>query len=237
MAVAVSLCGSLQLVQARSKKTSGVKGLNNLVIAFKPKVDANGYISLHDCPRLIDNVKVDVTSDESGDYLVAVSMAGKTMDTFRCESTGADVHFVDANFDGYYDFVVGPATSRNYSQLYLWDSIKQCYYHAQANDGLNGYMLLNPDKKQWVIRGSSSYCSLYYTIFKWEGGREVDIESLIAISDSMMFHEYGVQRYYTIIKGADFENISKNLKKQTNSKAKLPKYWKTIIDTFNTTVK
>ena len=73
----------------------------------------------------------------------------------------------DANFDGYYDIFIGPATSRNYSNLYLWDTKKQWFYHAVSPDNLNGHFILNPARKQWVSAGSSSYCSMYYTIFRF----------------------------------------------------------------------
>ena len=132
---------------------------NKIMKAPKPKVDAKGYFYLKNCPRSIPNVKVTADLDDLGQYVVKVYIKGNLIDTFKCMSTNGEVRFVDANFDGYYDFIVGPVESRNYSQLYLWDSKKQWFYHAVATDDLNGYLLLNPAKKQWVSRGSSSYCS------------------------------------------------------------------------------
>lgn len=216
---------------------ANAKGYDNALKAPKPKVDAKGYFSLQDCPRSIPNVEVTTELEDDGRYLVNISINGVKMDKIYSNASTGDVRFVDGNFDGYYDILVGPATSRNYSMLYLWDIKNQFFYLANTTDDLNGYFLLNPARKQWVGRGSSSYCSLYYTIFKWEDGKEVDIESLIHISDSMVFHEYGVKKFYTVIKGGDFENVSRNLKMHTNKKSALSKVWLTIIAEFDKYIK
>ena len=210
---------------------------NSILKARKPKTDANGYYSLLDCPRSIPKVNVAVDKNEFDDYTVKVYIASNLVDTFRCQSTSDDVRFVDANFDGYYDIFIGPATSRNYSNLYLWDTKKQWFYHAVSPDNLNGHFILNPARKQWVSAGSSSYCSMYYTIFSWDDDKEMDIESLIEISDPTARGEYGVSRRYTVIKGGDFEKITPNRKMHTNKRSSLPRRWQIILKEFNKHIK
>ena len=206
---------------------------NSVLKAPKPKTDTKGYYSLLDCPQSLPNVEVITEQNDNGSYAVKVLIKGKQVDTFTCESTSDDVRFVDANFDGYYDLFIGPATTRNYSHLYMWDTKKQWFYQAVSPDNLNGHFILNPAKKQWVSAGSSSYCSMYYTIFYWDDDKEVDIESLIDISEPTAHKEYGVQRRYTVIKGGDFENVTKNRKQHTNRKSALPKKWRTILKEFD----
>lgn len=219
------VCGSSITVDAQN--------YDSVLKARKPKTDANGYYSLLKCPTSLSYVKVTTEQKDNGSYNVKVFIKGNPVDSFTCESTSDDVRFVDANFDGYYDIFIGPATSRNYSNLYLWDSKKQWFYHAVSPDNLNGHFILNPARKQWVSAGSSSYCSMYYTIFRWDDDKEVDIESLIEISDPTAHGEYGVQRRYTIIKGGDFENIATSRKMHTNKKSALPKQWRIILMEFN----
>ena len=78
---------------------------------------------------------------------------------------------------------------------------------------------------------------MYYTIFRWDDDKEVDIESLIDISDPTAHKEYGVQRRYTVIRGGDFENIAPNRKLHTNRTSALPKQWRTILNEFDKYIK
>lgn len=210
---------------------------NSILKAPKPKTDVKGYYSLLDCPRSIPKVNVNIAKNEFDYYTVKVYIADNLVDTFRCKSTSDDIRFVDGNFDGYYDIFIGPATSRNHSNLYLWDTKKQWFYCAVPSDYLNGHFILNPVRKHWVSAGSSSYCSMYYTIFRWDDDKEVDIESLIDISDPTAYGEYGVKRRYTIINGGDFEKITPNRKMHTNKKSSLPKRWQIILKEFNKHIK
>lgn len=219
------VCGSSMTIDSQN--------YNSILKAPKHKTDAKGYYSLLDCPRSIPKVKVNIAKNEFDCYTVKVFITDNLVDTFRCHSTSDDVRFVDANFDGYYDIFIGPATSRNHSSLYLWDAKKQWFYCAVPSDNLNGHFILNPAKKQWVSAGSASYCSMYYTIFRWDDDKEVDIESLIDISDPTAHGEYGVKRRYTVIHGGDFDNIAPNRIMHTNKKANLPKVWKTILSEFD----
>ena len=223
--------------QAQKNNSAKSKKMNSVLRAPKPKTNAQGFVNLLDCPRSIPNVKVDITTNEFGSYDVKVYLLGKLNDSFRCESTSDDVRFVDANFDGYYDIFIGPATSRNYSNLYLWDPQKMWFYKVVSKDNFNGYFLLNPAKKEWYSRGSSSYCSLYYERFYLDDDITVVTESLIDINDPKAHGEYGVRRRYTIIKGNDYENIAANRKQETNRLRNLPKQWQTIINAFDKAIK
>ena len=231
----VSVCGFVTMARV-TKKTAG-KNLNSLVKAPKPKVDANGYYSLLDCPKSIPGVKVTTTQDKYSSFKVKVFMNEVQVDSFISAASSGDVRFVDANFDGYYDIFVGPATSRNYSHLYLWDTKKQFFYHVQATDDLNGYILLNPAKKQLVSRGSSCYCSMYYTIFSLDDDKEVDHETLVEITDPTAYYGYGVKKRYSIFYGDGSDTKNARKKSDTNKKSKLPLKWRKILNSYNTLIK
>lgn len=235
--IVLCLLGMAFGAQAKKSRTKSAKGLNKLVVATTPKVDANGYYSLLKCPDKNDNIKVTATKHGDDSYKVDIFLGGKQVASEVCEATSDDVRFVDANFDGYYDVFIGPASSRTYNALFLWNPQEQKYNKAKVNDNLNGYFLLNPAKKVWVGRGSASYCSEYYTEFKWQGDQQVDAETLIEITDPTVYSDYGVHRRYTVIKGGDCDNVAKNRKQQTNKRASLPKKWRTSIKAFDSFLK
>ena len=109
--------------------TVDAQNYDSVLKVRKPKTDAKGYYSLLKCPTSLPDVKVKTEQNDNGSYDVKVFIKGNPVDSFTCESTSDDVRFVDANFDDYYDIFIGPATSRNYSNLYLWNSQKQCFFH------------------------------------------------------------------------------------------------------------
>ena len=151
--------------------------------------------------------------------------------TFNLEVTSGDLYYLDANFDGNMDILVGPAASRNYSTILLWDDTKGEFVPMEG-DYLNGNFMVNPSKKILVGQGSGSYCSEYYTCYVWQGNRLVTTETLIEINDPNAYKEYGVTRRYTVVKGDNLDNIAANKKVQTNKKSKLPAEWRTILKEY-----
>ena len=160
---------------------------------------------------------------------------GDSLDTELAEhittSMRVDLYYLDANFDGNMDILVGPAASRNYSTILLWDDNKGEFVPMEGNP-LNGNFLVNPGKKFLVGQGSGSYCSEYYTRYTWQGNRLVATESLIEITDPKAYREYGVKRRYTVVEGDNFDNVAANKKIETNKKSQLPAQWRTILASY-----
>ena len=198
---------------------------------LQPKTDKRGFYSLVDCPTSLSFIKVASEEQEDGSYKVSIYRGRELSQTFNFEVTSSDLYYLDANFDGYMDILVGPAASRNYSTILLWND-KMGEFVPMNGDYLNGNFIVNPSKKILVDQGSASYCSEYYTRYEWQGNRLVPTETLIEINDPNAYKEYGVKRRYTVVKGDNYNNIAANKKVETNKKSKLPAEWRTILAEF-----
>ncbi|MBO4723596.1 MAG: hypothetical protein J5629_11820 [Muribaculaceae bacterium] len=198
---------------------------------LQPKTDKYGFYSVVDCPTSLSFIKAATEQQEDGSYNVNIYRGRELSQSFNFEVTSGDLYYLDANFDGNMDIFVGPAASRNYSTILLWDD--NLGEFSPMNDGyLNGNFLVNPIKKFLVGQGSASYCSEYYTRYVWKGNRLVVTETLIEITDPNAYKEYGVKRRYTLIKGDNLDKIAANKKVETNNKSKLPAEWRTILKEY-----
>ena len=199
--------------------------------SLQPKTDKHGFYNVVDCPTSLSFIKATSESQYDGSYKVSIYRGRTLAQTFNLEVTSDDLYYLDANFDSNMDIFVGPAASRNYSTILLWDDNKG-EFAPMEGDVLNGTILVNPSKKLLVSLGSGSYCSEYYTRYAWVGNRLVTTETLIEITDPKAYKEYGVNRRYTIVKGNNLDNIAHNKKLETNKKSKLPAEWRSIIASF-----
>lgn len=204
----------LLAVMCGGSATIDAQNYNSILKSRNPKTDVNGYYNLLDCPQSLPNVKV-TEADDDGTMTVIIN--GNEVNKLTCVTSSYDVRFVDANFDGYYDLLIGPAIAREYSYLYLWDSKKQSFCPAIE---LNGDYIINPAKKQWASATPLSYCLTDFDIFRFEGNEIVYIESLNENSNP----ERGLWRY-TISQG-DLTKL------ETNKKSRLPKRWRIILKEF-----
>lgn len=194
------------------------------------KTDKYGFYSVLSCPTSLSFLKAASEQEEEGTYTVNIYRGRNLSQSFNLEVTSGDLHFFDANFDGNIDIMAGPATSREYSAILLWDESKKEFV---ANEGyLNGNFLVNPTKKIIVGQGSGSYCSEYYTRYIWHGQKLVPIETLVEITDPKAYAEYGVKCRYTLVVSDNFDNIKANKTYETNKKSKLPKEWLDILAAY-----
>ncbi|MBQ9586038.1 MAG: hypothetical protein IJR20_08600 [Muribaculaceae bacterium] len=199
--------------------------------SLQPKTDKHGFYSVVDCPTSLSFIKASTEEQDDGSYNVNIYRGKELSQTFNLEVTSGDLYYLDANFDGSMDILVGPAASRNYSTILLWDD-KKGEFIPMEGSVLNGNMLVNPSKKILVSQGSGSYCSEYYTIYKWKGNKLITSETLVEITDSKAYKEYGVKRHYTVVKGDNLDKIATNKKLETNKKSKLPTEWRNILSAF-----
>lgn len=204
----------------------------NKSASLQPKTDRHGFYSIQDCPTSLSFIKATSEEQNDGSYCVTIYRGREVSQTIYIDDvTSGDLYYLDANFDGSIDILVGPATSRNYSTILLWDN--NIGEFAPMEGGcLNGNFLVNPNKKFLVGQGSASYCSEYYTRYTWKGNQLVPTEILVEINDSKAYKEYGVKRRYTLVKGDNLDNIAANKKLETNKKSKLPSEWRTILDAY-----
>ena len=199
--------------------------------SLQPKTDKRGFYNVVDCPTSLSFIKAASEQQDGGTYKVSIYRGRELAQTFDLDVTSGDLYYLDANFDGNIDIFVGPAASRNYSTILLWDD-KSGEFVPMEGEVLNGTILVNPGKKFLVSLGSGSYCSEYYTRYTWQGNRLVATETLVEINDPKAYKEYGVKRRYTVVKGANLDNIAANKKVETNKKSSLPSEWRVIIASF-----
>ena len=195
-----------------------------------PATDKYGFYSVSDCPTSLSFIKASTEEQEDGSYNVNIYRGRELAQTINCEATSGTLHYFDANFDGNIDIMVGPAASRNYSTILLWDDEK---HEFVADEGtINGNLLVNPKKKFIAGQGSGSYCSEYYTRYIWHGNKLMPVETLVEINDPKAYAEYGVKCRYTIVVSDNCDNIKANKTYETNKKSKLPKEWLIILAAY-----
>ena len=199
---------------------------------FPVKTDKYGFYSVQSTPTSVAFIKASTEENEDGSRTVNIYRGRELAQSIVCDVTSGDLHFFDANFDGNLDIMVGPAESRNYSTILLWDDARGEFVAMEQSEPLNGYFMVDPKHKQLISVGSSSYCSMYYEVLQWKGKKLVAVESLIEISDPTAYGEYGVSRRYTIIKGNNFEKIKANLKSQVAKRSALPQQWKNRLNAY-----
>lgn len=199
---------------------------------FPVKTDKYGFYSVQSTPTSVAFIKAATEENENGSRTVNIYRGRELAQSIVCDVTSGDLHFFDANFDGNLDIMVGPAESRNYSTILLWDDARGEFVAMEQSEPLNGYFMVDPKRKQLISVGSSSYCSMYYEVLQWKGKKLVAVESLIEISDPTAYGEYGVSRRYTIIKGNNFEKIKANLKSQVAKRSALPQLWKNRLNAY-----
>lgn len=202
--------------------------------SFQAKVDKNGFYNVLDCPTSPSYFKATTEQNEDGSYNVNIYHGRQLAQTIKCDDvTSGDLHFLDANFDGDLDIVVGPATARNYSTILLWSDKKNQF--VPTGIGLNGYFLVNPKAKIWVGISSDGASSTIYSKHIWRGNKFEVAESLMVFSDPSEYALYGVTTKYTLIKGDDYYSPASVgcVKQRTNKRVKLPKEWQRILNSFD----
>lgn len=201
---------------------------------FQAPTDKNGFYKVLDCPTSPSYFKATAErNEEEGIFNVNIYHGRILAQTIKCDVTSGDMHFLDANFDGNLDIVVGPATARNFSTILLWsDKTKQ---FVPTGVGLNGYFLVNPKAKIWVGISSDGASSTLYSKHIWRGNKFEVAESLMVFSNPSEYALYGVTTKYTLIKGDDYYSPASVgcVKLRTNKLSKLPKQWQQIIDSFD----
>jgi len=200
---------------------------------FHAKTDKNGFYKVLDCSTTPSYFKATSEQNEDGSYNVKIYHGRQLAQTIKCDVTGKELYFLDANFDGNLDIVVGPATARNYSTILLWSDKKNEFVPTGVE--LNGYFLVNHKAKMWVGLSSNGASSTYYTKYIWKGNKLEVSETLMEFSDPKEYADYGVTTKYTLIKGDDYYSPASVgcVKQRTNKRVKLPKDWQHILNSFD----
>ena len=97
------------------------------------------------------------------------------------EVTRDDVHFLDANFDGKVDIMVGPGNDREFSLLFLWSPAKKSF--VQATDNLvpvfNGTLTFDVRHKDVLCYNAYGVGLMAITRYTWDGSDMIGQEKLV----------------------------------------------------------
>lgn len=180
--------------------TDGTSALTAPAIA----VDGNGLFTVQDCPTVNNHFAVAL---HMGEYTIAsadVLWDGVEVQTLHLSEEDAiarnEVHFLDANFDGCLDILIGPGTNREYSALFLWNVEENIFVRA-TNDGLsvfNGDFFYEPERMAVYRRTSSSFAETTYTLMTWQGSDLQSEETFLIVSDKSYYDSYHVTHRYTV---------------------------------------
>lgn len=211
---------------------------NEYMEATPPKTDANGFVKVLDCPTSFPNVRVDSKKAGDSEFELTVFIDGDEIQTIYCdlisysdEQDSRTVRFLDANFDGYIDMLIGPACPREYSALYLWDphlvEFGRASYNNDENNLLNGYFIFNPKTKTWYSFLAGGARMSGYEKLTWDDDNLRAVENVLMVSDPSNYREYGVKKKYTLYKGSS-ENPGRKIA-DSNSTKSLPADWQKAI--------
>lgn len=173
--------------------------------APRVEVNANGLFTVNDCPTTNDRFGVVFHDGEDG-----IESADILWDGVECQTVNFDaendcvtreiVHYLDANFDGYLDILLGAGSNREYSALLLWNEEENMFVRA-TNDGLlifNGDFFYEPERMAVYRRTSSSYAETTYTMMTWQGSDLQSEEVFLIIGDKSYYDNYHVTHRYTV---------------------------------------
>lgn len=163
-----------------------------------------GLYTVADCPTAHSVLDVQLHEGEFAIDMVKIYTNGMLIQSIPINEDDAivrkEVHFLDANFDGKVDILVGPGTNREYSALFLWSDDEQKFMRA-TNDGFNvfnGDFFYEPERMAVYRRTSSSFAETTYMMMVWQGTDLQSEETFLIIGDKSYYDSYHVTHCYTL---------------------------------------
>lgn len=171
------------------------------------ELDRYGLFTVEDCPTTHEVLEVTLQDGEYSIDKVMIYADGMLMQSVSIGDVGVTrhvVHFLDANFDGNVDILVGPGCNREYSALIMWDREENKFVRA-SNDGFtvfNGDFFYEPGRMAVYRRTSSSAFETTYTMMTWQGCDLQSEETFLQIApvryeDYHVTHRYTVRNYFS----------------------------------------
>lgn len=168
------------------------------------QLDEYGLFTVADCPTTHDVLEVKLHEGEYCIDRVDIYADGMLMQSIPISEEDAItrkvVHFLDANFDGNVDILIGPGCNREYSTLIVWDREENLFTRA-TNDGFtvfNGEFYYEPSRMAVYRMTSSSAFETTYTFLTWQGTDLQSEELFLQVFDKSYYDYYHVKHRYTI---------------------------------------
>ena len=167
-------------------------------------LDQYGLFTVNDCPTTHDVLDVQLHEGEYCIDTVRIYADGFLMQSVPIREDDAItrkiVHFLDVNFDGYVDILIGPGCNREYSTIIMWDREENKFVRA-TNDGFtvfNGEFYYEPERMAVYRMTSSSAFETTYTLMVWQGTDLQSEETFLQVADPSYYESYRVNHRYTV---------------------------------------
>ena len=198
------------------------------------ELDGEGMFSIDDCPTQYDGLEIVKHKGEYNLSSIDVILDGKQLCSFAFRNddydldnndyvTGDQVHFLDANFDGYVDIFLGPGCDREYSALFLWDPEQSTFVRVRVNGELqfNGNYQFHPTSQKVYYTGSGSFSSNHAVRLSWQNH---DLRSEETLTSEMLKSRLDEEQpaKYVVRKGG----FSGKIIFSTDDPNKIPAQWK-----------
>ena len=148
------------------------------------ELDGEGMFSIEDCPTEYEGLEIVKHKGEGVLSSIDIMAGDQLLRSFSFTGDEVvsrdDIHFLDANFDGFVDFFVGTASDREYSALFLWDP-EQANFVRGYEDGspiFNGNYQFYPAAQKVYFTGSCSFSSNHAVRLSWKNYNLQSEESL-----------------------------------------------------------
>ena len=168
------------------------------------QLDEDGMFTVDNCPTTHDVLEVRLHDGEYCINQVSIYADGMLMQNIPIREEDAItrhvVHFLDANFDGNVDILIGPGCNREYSALILWDREENKFVRA-TNDGFsvfNGEFYYEPERMAVYRMTSSSAFETTYTLMVWQGSDLQSEETFLQVFEPSYLDTYHVTHRYTV---------------------------------------
>ena len=196
------------------------------------ELDGEGMFSIDDCPTQYEGLEIVKHKGEYNLSSIDVILDGKQLCSFAFRDdneldnndyvTGDQVHFLDANFDGYVDIFLGPGRDREYSALFLWDSEQSTFVRVHQDGDLqfNGNYQFHPSSQKVYFSGSGCAVCHHAVRLSWQGNELRSEEALTSVMSKSYIDEEQPARY-VIRKGLEGKIIF-----CTDDPNKIPAQWK-----------
>ena len=203
--------------------------LDTLPDMAAPVIELNedGMYTVDNCPTTYEGLEIIIEKDFNGLITrLDVMKDGKLNCSFVTAKdnnpSSNQIHFLDANFDGYVDFFLGTVYDRELSLLFLWDPTQQKFQIAMNGTLFNGIYYFHPAGKKVYCINTGGWASTYFTCSSWIGEKLFLDEQFCVEYLKINYSEDHPNRYV-------IRNALEKIILSTDDYSKIPARWKKWI--------
>ena len=209
----------------------------DVMLAPDIPVNAYGYYTLDMCPNNHPGLEVTLDIIDETLYSCKIMKEGVYLQTVKFDTeystispvSTSSIKFLDANFDGYVDILLGPGHDRSLNAILLWNSEDCLFKRATAgsdtvsvsDDVFNGDFEFYPGDQVVYKYNSGGWASSTKQFLKWHGSKLLVDEELLTFYLKSDYSYENVRHRYTVRKGQTGKVIA-----STDNPKQLPERWR-----------